>query len=164
MVFLIALSVNGTLGLLSEGDDRRADTAIAEPDNWDVRRGEEGDRILVGLPRAELESPSSLVAKGKLFRGLLEGKEGRAVLGGSMTGGCDGKGSDVATTVVILPLPRTRFQTRLRSIRRGIGEVNRIVFTVSIAYSINARKDMLQRTAIEMVAALRVGFADRGRG
>lgn len=60
----------------------------------DGRSGVEGERSLVGLCTAFV-APRFLVITGRLFLGLLEGKGGRAVLGGSI-GGLDKTGSEVA--------------------------------------------------------------------
>jgi hypothetical protein len=60
----------------------------------------EGERSFVGLWVA-FESPPALVTTGRLFLGLLVGKGGRAVVGGSM-GGRDKMGRDVGTGIDML--------------------------------------------------------------
>lgn len=100
MVFRTVFSGIAPLALPREEADRTVGTTGVEAGCCGVgraegRRGDEGERNLVGF-NVEVGSPEILVTTGRLFLGLLDGKGGRAVFGGSI-GGRDKTGSDVAT-------------------------------------------------------------------
>ncbi len=102
MVFRRVFSGITPLDFPREEADRTVGTAGVEAGCCRVgravgRSGVEGERSLVGL-NVEGDSPEFLVMTGRLFLGLLDGKGGRAVFGGSI-GGRDEMGSAVATVV-----------------------------------------------------------------
>lgn len=101
MVFRTAFSEIDLLALPSEEAERSVGTADWETACWGVgnaegRKGVEGERSFVGLDVA-VGPAVSMATTGRLFLGLLGGRGGRAVLGGS-TAGRDETGMDVATT------------------------------------------------------------------
>jgi hypothetical protein len=102
MVFRTAFSEINPLAFPSEEADLTVGTAGVEVrccavGSAESRSGVEGERSFVGLC-VVFEPARSFVTTGRLFLGLLEGRGGRAVLGGSI-GGRDETGSDVATVI-----------------------------------------------------------------
>lgn len=87
----------------------------------ECRRGVEGERSLVGF-NVEDNSPGFLVMTGRLLLGLLDGKGGRAVFGGSI-GGRDKTGSAVAPVVdMVVTADRISIPANMNPARRSPNE------------------------------------------
>jgi hypothetical protein len=102
IVFRMVFSGIAALAFPSDEADRTVGTdgveeACCKVGRAEGRNGVEGERSFVGLCGTPA-SPKPLVASGRLFLGLLVGRGGRAVVGGSIAGR-DKTGRDVVTAV-----------------------------------------------------------------